>query len=160
MKSKECFKCKKTHPLYLFYKHSGMKDGRLNKCKECTKRDIKENYRHNIDKYKSYERSRANLPHRVKARKDYANTEEGKKAGNKAKRKWTQRNPIKRMAYEMVTVAVSNGTLTKPEGCEKCGDDTRIHGHHCDYSKPLEVMWLCGVCHQAWHRENGEALNG
>lgn len=30
--------------------------------------------------------------------------------------------------------------------------------HHCDYSKPLEVTWMCTKHHNAWHRVF-EALN-
>jgi hypothetical protein len=26
-----------------------------------------------------------------------------------------------------------------------------VHGHHPDYSKRLEVVWLCSVCHAAVH---------
>lgn len=35
--------------------------------------------------------------------------------------------------------------------CELCGS-VNSQMHHPDYSKPLEVTWLCRVCHLNWHR--------
>jgi hypothetical protein len=47
-----------------------------------------------------------------------------------------------------------DGRLT-PQPCERCGrEDT--HGHHEDYSKPLDVNWLCPPCHGERHREINE----
>lgn len=42
MDKKTCFKCNIEKPLAEYYKHKDMRDGRLNKCKDCTKEGVKE----------------------------------------------------------------------------------------------------------------------
>jgi hypothetical protein len=55
---------------------------------------------------------------------------------------------IKYKAYNILRNAIRNGIIIKPTKCEKCGaENKRIEGHHCDYSKPLEVKWVCSKCH-------------
>lgn len=57
----------------------------------------------------------------------------------------------------IVNYAVKMGTIIKPDCCEKCGNETikrNLHGHHYDYSKPLEVIWLCAKCHWELHNPN------
>lgn len=64
-------------------------------------------------------------------------------------------------AQNMVETALSQGILERPEVCDSCSSSgtfkdgrSTIQAHHCDYNKPLEVMWLCQKCHHNWHREN------
>ena len=57
-------------------------------------------------------------------------------------------------AGRAVLKAVAAGTLVRPASCSRCGGGKRIEAHHPDYSKPLEVMWLCRRCH---YHEHGHA---
>lgn len=60
---------------------------------------------------------------------------------------------LKHLARWAVNRALISGRLIKTD-CTYCGVDkmaTRIHGHHPDYEKPLEVVWLCGPCHRKKH---------
>jgi hypothetical protein len=36
----------------------------------------------------------------------------------------------------------------RPQHCSACGVECKPQGHHPDYSKPLEVVWLCRPCHR------------
>lgn len=47
--------------------------------------------------------------------------------------------------------ALRDGVLVK-KPCEKCGAE-KTEMHHEDYSKPLEVIWLCRPCHLEVHKE-------
>ena len=150
---KICFKCKKAKPLYEFYKHPYMGDGHLNKCKECTKKDVHQHRIDNYEKVTAYDRARGMLPHRVRARKKYLKTENGKKAGDKAKRKYTKKYPLKKAASVMLNNAVRDGRIFKPKICSSCGKTGRIYGHHDDYYKPLDVKWFCAKCHKDYHKK-------
>ena len=60
---KVCFCCLLSKKLSDFYKHSGMKDGCLNKCKECIKKDVIARYEKNIlnNEYVEKERARGRI---------------------------------------------------------------------------------------------------
>ncbi len=60
---------------------------------------------------------------------------------------------IRRKATSKVNNAINKGLLIKPNKCNKCSNPNgrRIEGHHMDYNKPLEVIWLCHPCHRKLH---------
>lgn len=57
---------------------------------------------------------------------------------------WREKNPLKIKAHRKVFVAVRNGTLKK-SACF-CGI-TKVEAHHEDYTKPLDIIWLCKAHH-------------
>lgn len=57
-------------------------------------------------------------------------------------------NPVANAAHMQVTNALNRGDLVRPSHCDHCGDGaSKIQAHHDDYSKPLDVAWLCVTCH-------------
>lgn len=47
--------------------------------------------------------------------------------------------------------ALIAGRIKRADACERCGQEGHVQGHHFDYSKPLEVEWLCRSCHMTEH---------
>jgi hypothetical protein len=151
---KECFKCKVELPLDQFYKHPKMKDGHVNKCIECNKADVRGSYRRRpVEERKAYERGRLHAEHRIHARLvHYKNAmETNPQSIRDAKSKWYYANRRKKRAETAVARAIRQGRLVRLP-CERCSSP-RSQGHHEDYSKPLDVMWLCAKHHGERHRE-------
>jgi hypothetical protein len=147
-----CRFCGKTPEETPFYK------GMTNRCKECHKVEVRRNRAENVDFYRSYDAKRFKDDPRVKERqKRYFSTDAGKAAVTKSKKKWQSGNPDKRAAHILLNNAVKRGKIEKPEICENCGFKSSkprsIHAHHEDYTKPLEVKWLCVACHKREHFE-------
>lgn len=67
------------------------------------------------------------------------------------KRRFQARFPHKARAQRIMANAIHRGDLIRPDACSKCGSSFRVAGHHDDYSKPLEVIWLCQPCHNRHH---------
>jgi len=133
---KKCFKCNETKPLFDFYKHSRMLDGHLNKCKECTKKDVFEHrYGPNREKILAYDRQRGFLKHRLEK-------------ATQIHKEWKLKHPKRRAAHSKVASAIKSGKLTKLP-CFVCGE--KAEAHHPDYDRPLDVMWLCSAHHKQAH---------
>jgi hypothetical protein len=138
-----------------------MADGYLGKCKECTKTDVSLNYQDNLQYYQEYDKIRGQLPHRKKAALDYLATPKGKVNKRIGAIKWVTKNPLKRSAQVVYGNWKRYNKDKIPTQCAQCGKcDGRLHAHHDDYSKPLDVRHLCVACHLEWHTVNGEGLNG
>ena len=157
MEVKQCRKCNKVASLDGFYKHPEMADGRLNVCIECIKSYEKSYREKNIDRIKEYDRNRPNQKERNKknrVRNLYSNlSEEERKKDTDRKSEWRRKNKAKASAHAKVSRALLSGNLVRPVRCSDCGNETDIQAHHEDYSKPIEVEWLCQPCHKKRHRK-------
>ena len=57
--------------------------------------------------------------------------------------------PERNRARKAVYRAVRRGQIIKQNSCESCSaESAKLEAHHEDYSKQLEVTWLCIPCHR------------
>jgi hypothetical protein len=61
--------------------------------------------------------------------------------------KWVSENRHKVRAHYAISDAIRRGKMIRPNQCEQCKIECKPDGHHEDYNKPLEVKWLCKICH-------------
>ena len=148
---KKCSRCKKILPLENF---SPRKDRELGFCPHCKKCDFarKSDYRIMI----------------APLRREIERTEEFLKRRRKTHKIWRERNKDKIKKYNLNSRkrypdrcaarcksqnAIKRGRIKPPSRCSDCNKRTKLDGHHEDYSKPLDLTWLCKKCHSKRHRK-------
>ena len=146
---KKCFKCGINKQLTDFYKHPQMPDGRVNKCKECNKKDVRKNYRENINHYKSYEQVRNQKRKKYISDKNKKYQKENPEKMLLYKKKWLENNKSKRAAHYLLSNAKRDGRINVGL-CQIC-KSREVEAHHYDYTKPLNVIWLCKEHHEEVH---------
>lgn len=132
--------------------HNRSKDSllRRNECKDCARIIHREQSfnRHQNGAYLARERERCRIKQAKRRKMGLANA--NLISSRLARNNWAIRNPVKKFAHN----AANNARLCKPLSCESCGKHSALlHKHHKDYSKPLEVTWLCPPCHGIQHRK-------
>lgn len=144
-----CSKCKKWLPAKQFYKMSSAANGLRSNCKTCARQYHIDNRQVNLERNRQYHADNKQACNE-RSRQYYADNRQAM-LEHDAKRHKTPKG----RARLAVTNAVRDGVLFKPGRCEKCNEPFEkhlLHGHHEDYSKPLEVEWLCSKCHGKRHR--------
>jgi ribosomal protein S27AE len=125
---KTCTKCGETKPITEFYRKG---NGHKTECAPCSRARIAQYLSSNPaaaarNRERSLEWARANSGAR-----------------------WRDRHPEAVRAQSLTRYHIKAGNLI-PKPCEICGDAT-VDAHHDDYSKPLNVRWLCRSHHRAHH---------
>lgn len=168
MTTKRCIgKCGQIKPLSAFEMRKDGKDGHRNECRYCRKERKRLYHQANKEKQNQkshiyYQNNRVDV---IKKNTSYKN--EHPEQNKVYSQEYYRRNkvnvlkrtseykvlfPEKSKAHQILNDAISLNKLTKDICCEICDSTTRkLNGHHYDYSKPLDVIWLCRKCHLALH---------
>lgn len=117
----------------------------------------------NKDKINAYSYAREKTPQRLKQKAEaQARYRKKMKAlglyknvrGDRTKQtvRWVARpgNRFKKRAHMAVYYEIKMGRLEK-QPCEVC-KKVPAHAHHDDYTKPLDVRWLCSLHHYKHHQ--------
>lgn len=127
MQTKTCFKCGRELPLSEFYKHPQMGDGHLNKCKECTKRDVHMNYDMHSQNPEWLEKERA------RGRDKFKRLYKGKVI-----------NHIRQICPSAANI----NAMLRRRGFDMTGKEA----HHWNYNFPYSVFILTKSVHKKIHQ--------
>jgi hypothetical protein len=144
---KRCPRCAETKPLSEFDKNRSMPDGRAGWCKPCMREARALSINRSPEAKDAFYIKKAARQKRYRAR-----TPEQRPTRNAQLRSWETRNREKTRAHKAVQSALRSGRLVRPEHCERCERQCKPQAHHADYTKPLDVAWLCSTCHGKEHR--------
>jgi len=159
---KTCSNCGETKPPSDFYRSGRAADGLQGWCAACH-RDYRREWRKGNERAKQQERGYS-FANKNRNRKRRRNWRREHPETREADMRWCRDNPEKRAAIALrsrlnnlekhaargkVKTAIAKGILVRG-WCEVCGKRP-VHAHHDDYSKPLEVRWLCQYHHQQEH---------
>ena len=107
-------------------------------------------YRNHHKKFLEYNRKRLKIR---------LATEKGRQGRARTQKKMVRLYPEKYKSRTTLQRAVRSGKIQRPTICSICNKSgLRIHAHHEDYSKPLDVIWCCPLCHRALDDKKTERL--
>lgn len=142
MDEKTCNRCCRALPIASFSKDRSRIDGRTYACREC------ENARHQAyhgGERRPREPRQSRQPGMVRFKKPVLISP------TQSTKKWRAANNEKVRAQRKVRRLILRNEMER-QPCERCGGP-KAQAHHDDYSRPLEVMWLCPRHHRERHRE-------
>lgn len=136
---KRCPGCGEERIIADFYRNASNPDGLQGRCKACSRAMNRASYRkhaavrraHDIERYRNDPIRRASVNSRI--------------------RDMTKKYPERAAARHAINNAVHSGKIRRMP-CEVCGSK-KSQGHHEDYSRPLQVRWLCQQHHEQLHHE-------
>jgi hypothetical protein len=151
---KRCSTCREEKERDQFHKDCTAKDGLQTSCKICKNAKCRQKYAENPE-WAEKRRLKNSLFHKIRRdsiaerKKSYYESDHGKMLHREHSRAWKSRNKDKIRAHAAVERALKRGIIVKPKYCTNCASSRRLEAHHQDYTKLLDVTWLCKLCHES-----------
>lgn len=83
----------------------------------------------------------------------YFNTPNGRAKMRQSVYKSMKLHKDRQNARMAVNYWIKKGTIVRPKVCPSCNKRKKTEAHHHDYTKPLEVTFMCRQCHRQEHRK-------
>lgn len=170
---KVCKKCLTERKTEDFKKDKRNRDGLGSYCKECHNISVRNTYdpNKNRERHKKYAETGVfrtqefKEKNRIKCKEYRINNPE---KASLLSLKWAQKNREKKRAYTekwrksnlpqkaanaYLLRYIKKGVMTRSKICSDCLKECKTEAHHQDYTKPLEIIWLCRRCHMKLHRK-------
>jgi len=141
-KTRDCNLCEEILPFTAYYKSDTSKGGIRYRCKKCICKVTRER-REDDTGFREKDKLKC---------KKWASTEKGRLYLKEKNRNARYKDPEKWRARTQLKQKVYHTKGFKRHSCEICHDGP-TEGHHEDYTKPLDVVWLCSRCHHVLHRQ-------
>lgn len=132
---KACSVCGERKSSAAFQMRRASRDGLSAACRNCLSERDKRRYRESAERRE----------YCLSAAKRYPI------AAREARKRYSERHPERRRAHIAVNNALRDGRLQRGSSCEVCGQPA-TEAHHHDYTRPLDVWWLCASCHSRLHQ--------
>ena len=148
-----CKTCHTEKSISEFYKWNHTK------CKDCVRVYARQYRLEHLEKIKEYDRNRPNAKERCKKQKEYKakmkveNPEKYDKIFHGIRKRYRKNHSEADKAHNILNDALRYGKIKRPDKCVICQKECKPQAHHYDYSKPLDVMWLCVSCHSDIHKK-------
>jgi hypothetical protein len=172
---KYCYACKEHLDTSCFGKNRSKADGLSTECKPCKgvsdakshlknrpkrlammKRYQKKNRKVLRIKSLQYSRSDIGRKNNLRATRKYYKTHK-KEVAERVHRNNHVLHKGKYVARYQASNAIKLKKIIPPAVCQDCNKKGGVEAHHEDYTKPLEVVFLCKKCHGKRHRKAGAA---
>ncbi len=161
--NKICLKCGEEKDSLSFSQNKRCRKDFASTCFECRAKNRKERIEKYRDKFRAATKRWAHSERGIEKTKEWKKINRlkcrdaekrynAKNPENKRRtvKKYVMIHPERERARLMVRGRIKNG-LIKKQPCSMCGSAIRVQAHHDDYSKPLEVRWLCIYHHNVVH---------
>jgi hypothetical protein len=134
---KKCTSCGETKSVLDFYKHATITGAYAARCKRCARAATMESRAKKRDELLERQRiHQRNFSPEVRKRRIEKRTQ------------YRAEYPERYAAAQALNVATRSGKIV-PQPCFVCGE--KAEAHHPDYSRPLDVVWLCQPHHREAH---------